>query len=227
VLICVALGVWQLERLQWKRGLIAQREAAVAAAPASPPQTLADARALEFHLILVDGVFLNDREIYLNSTGPQGGAGFHVLTPLREESGRIVFVNRGFVPTERRDPATRPQGQLAGTVHIRGLLRLPPEQKPNWFTPDNRPDIDYWFWIDLPGMAAADHLNPTNVAPFYIDADATPNPGGWPHGGTTPLALPNDHLQYAVTWFSLAAAALAVYVVYHWRAQNRLGGGAA
>src|SRR5262249_55903080 len=147
VLLCVALGVWQLERLQWKRGLITQREAAIATAPVSPPQTLAEARALEFHPIAVEGVFLNDREIYLNATGPQGGAGFHVLTPLREESGGIVFVNRGFVLTDRRDPATRPQGRIAGSVHIRGLLRLPPERKPSWFVPDNRPDIDYWFWI--------------------------------------------------------------------------------
>ena len=218
VLICVALGLWQLERLQWKRGLIAQREAAVAAAPARPPQTLAEARALEFHPVAVDGVLLNDKEAYLNATGPQGGAGFHVFTPLRDASGRIVFVNRGFVPVERRDPATRPQGQFAGAVHLRGLLRLPPEQKPSWFIPYNRADLNYWFWIDLPAMAAADHLDTANVAPFYIDADATPNPGGWPQGGTTPLALPNNHLQYAITWFSLAVAALVIYVVYHWRA---------
>jgi surfeit locus 1 family protein len=227
VLICVALGLWQLERLQWKRGLIAQRETAVAAAPVSSPQTIAEARALEFHSVTVDGVFLNDKELYLNATGPRGGAGFHVLTPLREETGRTVLVNRGFVPSERRGPATRPQGQPAGTLHIRGLLRLAPEQKPSWFIPDNRPDIDYWFWIDLPAMAAANHLDPTNVAPFYIDADATPNPGGWPQGGTTPLALPNNHLQYAITWFSLAAAALVIYVVYHWRARDPHDGGVA
>jgi surfeit locus 1 family protein len=139
-----------------------------------------------------------------------------VLTPLRESEGRIVFVNRGFIPSERKDPATRAAGQFAGTVHISGLLRLPPDAKPNWFLPDNRPDLNYWFWVDLPAMAAADHLAVTDVAPFYIDADATPNPGGWPQGGVTPLSLPNDHLQYALTWFSLAAALVAIYVVYHW-----------
>jgi surfeit locus 1 family protein len=220
VLICVALGLWQLERLEWKRGLVAQREAAIAAARVSPPQTLAEARALEFHPIVVEGAFLNDKEIYLNATGLHGGAGFHVLTPLREPNGRIVFINRGFVPTARRDPAARPQGQLAGTVRVGGLLRLAPEQKPSWFIPENRADIDYWFWIDLPAMAAADQLDPANVAPFYIDADATPNPGGWPQGGTTPLAPPNNHLQYAITWFSLATTALVIYVVYHWRSRG-------
>jgi surfeit locus 1 family protein len=213
MLICIALGVWQLQRLQWKRGLIAERDAAIAAAPVAPPQTLGEARTLEFHPVIDDGVFLNDKEIYFNATGPRGAAGFHVLTPLREADGRIVFVNRGFVPTDRRDPATRPAGQLTGSVHIRGLLRLAAGKKPSWFTPDNRPDQNYWFWTDLPAMAAADHLPPDKVAPFYIDADSTPNPGGWPQGGTTPLALPNNHLQYAITWFSLAAAALVIYVL--------------
>jgi len=140
-----------------------------------------------------------------------------VLTPLREPEGRIVFVNRGFVPTNLRAPASRAAAPLAGTVHIRGLLRLPRAKKPSWFIPDNRPDLNYWFWIDLPAMAAADHLDLANFAPFYIDADASPNPGGWPQGGVTPLSLPDNHLQYAITWFSLAAALVVIYVVYHWR----------
>ena len=215
VAVLVALGVWQLQRLEWKGRLIAERAAAVAAAPVAPPRTLAEARSLEFHPVVAEGVFLHDKEIYLNAIGGKGGAGFDVLTPLRETDGRIVFVNRGFVPTERKDPATRPAGQLAGPVRVNGLLRIPPDAKPSWFTPDNRPERNHWFWIDLPAMPAADHL--TDVAPFYIDADATPNPGGWPTGGLTPLMLPNDHLQYAIIWFSLAAALVVIYVVYHSR----------
>ena len=120
------------------------------------------------------------------------------------------------MPTNLRAPASRAAAPLAGTVHIRGLLRLPPAKKPSWFIPDNRPDLNYWFWIDLPAMAAADHLDLANFAPFYIDADASPNPGGWPQGGVTPLSLPDNHLQYAITWFSLAAALVVIYVVYHW-----------
>ena len=218
VVVLVALGVWQLQRLEWKSRLIAERATAVAAAPVSPPKTLAEARALEFHRVTVEGVFLHDKEILRNAIAAKGDAGFDVLTPLREEGGRIVFANRGFVPTELKDPATRPTGQLAGTVRVSGLLRVPPQEKPGWFIPDNRPDRNAWFWIELPAMAAADDL--ANVAPFYIDADAEPNPGGWPKGGVTPLALPNDHLQYAITWFSLAAALVVIYLVYH----NRGGG---
>jgi surfeit locus 1 family protein len=215
VAVLVALGVWQLQRLEWKSRLIAERATAVAAAPVSPPQTLAEARALEFHRVTVEGVFLHGKEILLNAIAAKGDAGFDVLTPLRDAVGRIVFVNRGFVPTDLKNPARRPAGQLAGTMHVSGLLRVPPQERPGWFIPDNRPDRNAWFWVDLPAMAAADGL--ANVAPFYIDADAAPNPGGWPKGGVTPLALPNDHLQYAITWFSLAAALMVIYVVYHSR----------
>jgi surfeit locus 1 family protein len=214
VLVCSGLGVWQLERLQWKRGLIAAREAAVAAPPVAPPQNLEQARGMEFRHVTDEGTFLNDKELYLGATSPHGGAaGFDVLTPLREADGRIVFVNRGFVPSERKDPNTRRAGQLEGTVRITGLLRVPHDKKPSWFLPDNRPDLNYWFWIDLPAMAKVDGLG--RAAPFYIDADETPNPGGWPQGGLTRVRLPNHHLQYALTWFSLAAALLVIYVLYH------------
>jgi surfeit locus 1 family protein len=212
VLVCTALGVWQLERLQWKRALIAERQAAVAAPPVAPPQDLEQARGMEFRHVSDQGIFLNDKELYLGATSLHGGeAGFDVLTPLREADGRIVFVNRGFVPAGRKNPATRPAGQMEGTVRVSGLLRLPHEKKPSWFLPDNRPDLNYWFWVDLPAMAKADGLG--NVAPFYIDADATPNLGGLPRGGVTPLELPNNHLQYAITWFSLAAGMLVIYIV--------------
>src|SRR5438309_374671 len=92
VAMLVALGVWQLQRLEWKSRLIAERAAAVAAAPVRPPQTLAEARALEFHPVIAEGVFLHDKEILLNAIAPKGDAGFDVLTPLREAGGRVVFV---------------------------------------------------------------------------------------------------------------------------------------
>jgi surfeit locus 1 family protein len=213
VALCLALGFWQVRRLAWKEGLIAERHAAVTAAPVAVPATAAVARGMQFHRVVDTGVYLNDKEIDLAATSPDGDAGFHVLTPLREETGRIVFVNRGFVPERLRNPKTRLKGELFGTVRVVGLLRWPSKGRPNWFVPDNRPDENYWFWMDLPAMARADKL--VNVAPFYIDADAAPNPGGWPKGGLTRLRLPNHHLQYAITWFSLAVALIVIYFVYH------------
>lgn len=212
MLICLALGIWQIERLHWKEGLIAARAAAVSAPPIAPPQNADAARGMEFRHVTDEGVFLNDKEIFLGASSEVGSIGYHALTPLREASGRIVFVNRGYIPAELKDPARRAAGEPEGPVKVTGLLRLPPSGRPNWFLPDNRPDLNYWFWVDLPAMAKADGL--ADVAPFYIDADATPNPGGWPKGGVTRLALPNDHLQYAITWFGLAIAMAVIYVVY-------------
>jgi len=215
LLICLALGAWQIERLFWKQDLIARRDAAVTAAPAPVPKTLAEARGMEYRHVSDEGSFLYDKEICLGATSDAGGQGYQVLTPLLEPGGRVVFVNRGYIPAELKDSARRSAAQIPGTVHVQGLLRLPPTARPNWFLPDNRPDLNYWFWVDLPAMAAADNLD--RVAPFYIDADATPNPGGWPKGGVTRLKLPNNHLQYAITWFSLAIALIVIYVLFHRR----------
>ncbi|HVC54681.1 MAG TPA: SURF1 family protein [Stellaceae bacterium] len=210
VVLCLGLGVWQVERLHWKEGLIAQRAATLAAPPVMPPLTLAQARPLALRRVADQGVFLYDREILVHAIGPAGGAGFDVLTPLREAGGRIVFVNRGFVPTRLKDRASRRAGEPSGNVHVAGRLRLA-SQKPGWFVPDNTPARGEWYWIDLAAISAADRLAP--VAPFYIDADAAPNPGGWPEGGVTLPELPNHHLQYAITWFALAVAALVIYVL--------------
>jgi surfeit locus 1 family protein len=215
VLLCLGLGSWQIQRLFWKQGLIAERAAAVAAPPVPAPPNGPVAPDMEFHHVTAEGVLLNDKEIFLGATSERGVNGYQILAPLREPDGRIVFINRGFIPAELKNRAKRMAGEPAGSVRIEGLLRLPPDSRPNWFLPDNRPDLNYWFWVDLPAMAAAAKLD--EVGPFYIDADATPNPGGWPKGGVTRLALPNDHLQYAVTWFSLAVAMIVIYVLFHRR----------
>ena len=96
-----------------------------------------------------------------------------------------------------------------------GVLRLPPEGRPNWFLPDNNPGANHWFWVDLPAMAAADGLD--RLAPYYLDADATPNPGGWPKGGAMLPELPNNHLQYALTWFGLALTLVGVFGTWAWK----------
>jgi surfeit locus 1 family protein len=135
------------------------------------------------------------------------------MTPLAMTDGRTMFVNRGFIPLELKDKAKRAAGELSGNVSVTGLLRVAPAEKPSFFLPDNRPDLNLWFWVDLPAMVKAAAI--ADAVPYYIDADKTPNPGGWPKGGDTRLELPNDHLQYAITWFSLAIALIVIYVLYH------------
>jgi len=232
VLLCIGLGVWQLQRLHWKEGLIAQREAVLHAPPVAPPRTLAAVQPLDLHRVVAEGTFISGKDILLHAIAPEGEAGFDVFAPLRTVGaaalGQIIFVDRGFVPTRLADAAAmRTAAEPAGTVKVGGLLRLAPNGKPGWFLPDNQPHEKQWFWVDLPAMAGADGL--ANVAPFYIAADATPaNPGGWPRGGVSLPELPNNHLQYALTWFALALAAAIIFTLAQRRgaAGSRGGNGA-
>jgi surfeit locus 1 family protein len=208
LLLLLGLGTWQLQRLSWKEGLIAERNASLAAAPVPLPRSLDAARALEFHPVRADGEFLNDHELYLNAQSLKGEAGFHVITPLRLSDGATLLVDRGFVPTDRRAPATRSGGEIAGPTAATGLLRLP--EPPGWFTPANEPDKNSWFSIDIPAMARAAGIGA--ALPFYVDADKTSVPGGLPQGGQTITDLPNNHLQYAITWYALALALIAIYI---------------
>jgi surfeit locus 1 family protein len=205
------LGAWQLERLQQKEALIASVEAGLAAAPVPLSAILkADQAAWEWRHVRVSGHFLHDREQYLFAQGPLGATGVHVVTPLVMPDQKIVLVDRGFVPDALRDPLRRAKGQAAGDIELTGVLRL--SERPGTFTPAPDPKTRLWFVRDIPAIAKAAGVH---VAPAMIEADSTPNPGGWPLGGQTRVDFPNDHLQYAITWFSLALVLFAIYFLYH------------
>jgi surfeit locus 1 family protein len=206
----LALGTWQIQRLHWKEGLIAEREAAVAAAPVPLPATLDAARDLDFHRVRAEGVFRHDREMQVNATDRTSGiGGYLVVTPLDLGDGRVVLVERGWVPRERRAAGSRIEGNVTGRVVVDGLLRLP-QAKPGWFVPENDPARGEWFYIDPAAMARAAGVS---ALPYYVEAGPAPNPGNLPKGGQADTALRNDHLQYAITWYALAAALAVIYIV--------------
>ncbi|WP_342634227.1 SURF1 family protein [Lichenihabitans psoromatis] len=221
--ILVALGVWQLERLAWKNGLVAMI-AARTTAPPSPLPPEADwmrlaPNAYAYRHVTVEGRFEHDKEAHVfrplsDPRGRYSGLGDLVLTPLRLASGAVVIVNRGFVPDNKVDPSTRVLGQIEGPVTVTGLMREPESR--NAFTPADDPAHSLWFTRDPASIAQAFGLD--RVAPFTIDQDASAIPGGLPQGGETVLSLPNDHLSYALTWFGLAFGLLLVYAVFVWRA---------
>jgi surfeit locus 1 family protein len=208
LILLLGLGTWQVQRLHWKEGLIAAREAAMTGTPVPLPATLGAARALIYHRVSAQGRFLNARELYLHAIAADGTAGYHIVTPFALADGKIVLVDRGFVPEDFKSPARRAAANTTGERTVTGILRLPDGH--GWFVPANEPARNEWFFIDLPAMAAAAKVGA--VLPFYIAADATPNPGGYPQGGQTQIDLPNHHLQYAITWYALAATLLVFYV---------------
>jgi surfeit locus 1 family protein len=205
-----ALGVWQLERRTWKLALIDRVEQRLHAAPAPLPAPSSwpaiTASSDEYRRVTVTGHFVQEREALVAAVTDYG-RGFWVLTPLQMADGSTVLVNRGFVPPERLEASTRPEENPRQTVSVTGLLRI--TEPKGAFLHTNDPATDRWYSRDVAEIAAARGLS--QVAPFFIDADATPNPGGYPIGGLTVVRFPNNHLIYALTWFAMAfmlAAAL-------------------
>jgi surfeit locus 1 family protein len=209
----VALGTWQVERLHWKEGLLATIDQRIHSTPrplSEIERLFAEKHDVEYWPVTLNGKFLHAGERHFLATW-NGDAGFYIYTPLRLDDGRYVFVNRGFVPYDRKDPATRRKGEVEGEVTVTGLARNPLAEKPSFIVPDNEPAKNMFYWKDLPVMAATAGLPAgAQVLPFFVDANDTPNPGGLPVGGVTLISLPNNHFQYALTWYGLALVLLVV-----------------
>lgn len=215
--VLVGLGTWQVQRLAWKTELIERIEARTEAAPVPLPAAIDDPAAWDYVPVTVTGAFLHDREMFLGPrTLVEGGVtrtGAHLLTPLRREDGTTVLVDRGWVPPDRQDAATRPGSQPQGVVTVEGLARLPGGRAT--LQPDNRPDDRFWFWYDLTAMADAAGVDA--VLPVIVQAGPAENPGGYPVGGRTVLQITNNHLGYAVTWYGLALTLVGVWATASYR----------
>lgn len=201
--VLIALGVWQIERRTWKLALIDRVEQRVHAAAQPIPSPAAwpavSTANDEYRHVSLKGRLLHDRETLVQAVTEEG-PGYWVLTPLQRGDGTEVLVNRGFVPSERRDASTRRDGNPDGEVEITGLLRM--TEPKGGFLRSNVPQHNRWYSRDVAAIAAARGLN--NVAPFFVDADAGSQSAPGPIGGLTVIRFPNNHLIYALTWFALA-----------------------
>lgn len=211
VLVMIGLSIWQVQRLYWKEGLIAERVARTTAAPIDLPSAGTDLGTLEFHRVALTGSYDHAHEFYLAARSQNGNVGYWIVTPFKTRAGDTVLVNRGWVPEDKKLPGARAEGQIAGDTTLDGIIRLP--QVKSFFQPDNEPRKNVWFYLAPSEMVAAAGI-PARTD-LYLDAGPETNPGGFPIGGQTRINLPNDHLQYAITWALLAIALAAVYVMYH------------
>ncbi len=211
----LALGTWQVQRLEWKQGLIDKLQSRAGLTPSAIPAGPLDEENHEFLPIRVTGTYDHDNEFHLVNRALNGKAGINVVTPLRLADGSAILVNRGWVPFEARDRSLRPDGLLQGEQTVTGLLRF---VKPrSWIqeavVPENEPENNAWFNIDPPAMAAKAGVGP--MPNHYILSSDQSARGSLPRGRQWSLDIKNDHLQYAITWYSLAVALLAIYVIYH------------
>jgi surfeit locus 1 family protein len=224
----VALGLWQLHRLAWKEALIARVQeranAPAAEAPGPPQWPGVDRDTAEYRRVQVRGRYDHARETLVRASTALG-AGHWVLTPLHTEAGWWLWVNRGFVPPEWRERASRRASEPADEVQVTGLLRL--SEPGGSLLQANDPAGARWYSRDVAALGLAQGLAGASapVAPYFVDAfteataeRAIPDASSaaqmagtqerWPRPGLTVLHFSNNHRAYAMTWFALAAGAV-------------------
>ena len=207
VAILLALGFWQLRRLEWKEGVLAEISARMEAPAVPVPQAPTEA-AQEYLHVSAEGR-LTPGEIHVYTSAPPRGVGYRVIAPLELADGRRILLDRGFVPIGEKDAP-----RLIGPIRVEGALLWPDDV--DSYTPP--PDLAKNIWLsrDLPAMAAA-----LETEPLLVVVEASDDPGA-PMPMPVGVNVPNDHLQYAVTWFGLAAvwAMMTGYMI--WRIKRRI-----
>jgi surfeit locus 1 family protein len=215
----VGLGIWQLDRKVWKDNLIATVTERNSRAPENLPPRASWPRLVqesnEYTRVTFPAEFLGGQEALVYTAGSPfrpdvSGAGYWVFAPAQLAGGSIVLVNRGFVPADRKDLATRADGNSHGTIDVVGVMRWPETR--GLFTPADDPKTNVWYLRDPKAIAAEKKW--ATAAPFYIDQESPVPTGGLPLPGKLSVQLPDNHLQYAITWFGLALALAGVYVVW-------------
>ena len=222
VLVFLGLGIWHLERRVWKLDLIARVDqrihAPVVDAPGPQSWSGLNAPGYEYRHVRLAGQFQGANTLVQAVT--ELGGGYWVLTPMRDDRGFTVLVNRGFVPQERKAEFERENADLIAPAAVDGLLRV--SEPGGGFLRSNDPAAGRWYSRDVAAIAKARGL--TDVAPYFIDAGAS-GPDSWPRGGLTVVKFRNAHLVYALTWFALAAM-LAIALARPIFAGRRRRGGA-
>lgn len=236
IAILIGLGTWQLNRKIWKEHIQATLKARGAAPPIAataiwpglPCHDMTDTGLVnpcDYQPVTVRGTFDHGRERHIFTAAPNApglgqGRGYWVFTPLKlEASGKTVFVNRGFVPEDRKEPAKRVVGQTTQPVEITGLYRS--AQQRAMFDGENDAPKNIWYvrspaelWPVDPKAATLDDMW------AYVDMTGPVPAGGFPLPLAGKVELTNRHLEYAITWYGLALTLVGVYAAY---ARGRLG----
>ena len=210
-LLFLSLGIWQVERLSWKKDLIARVDARIAAqaVPAPTPQDwpAISAEKDEYRHIFVEGSYIEGKEIAVKALTVLG-SGYWQLVPLQTKDNGVIYINRGFVSDEDYKAGLLNQNIPAGETSLSGLLRI--SEPDGFFLRPNEAEKDLWNSRDVAAFATKQGLN--HVAPYFIDADkaasSAQTSGKQPVGGLTVVKFPNSHLSYAITWFVLALMVL-------------------
>lgn len=209
---CVALGSWQVQRLAWKEGLIAEIAAANESAPLTVlPHTTEELEKLQFHKTTLSGTWVADTEFHITPRYYRDQFGYHLISPFKLADGRTLLVNRGWVPAKKKEARARPETRVKGKATLTGLIRTGAER--SYFTPPSQPEKNLWFGRDIEQMAAFAEFRETVPAMVDLIGEQKAEQLPIPSDGT--IRLRNDHLSYVLTWYGIAAGILIIFLVYH------------
>jgi surfeit locus 1 family protein len=207
--VLLSLGTWQLQRMGWKRDLIAHAETQLAAAPT--PLPAGDLAGLDYRRVSAVGHYLHDRAFAFGFSAENGRPGGRLITPFALADGRVILVDRGWMPEDLLPPNVPPGLEPAGTVALAGIGRWRGDVRRGWLSPDDTPDLRRWYTWDVPGMARAVALS---LESLELILERSEGAAGLPKAEPVTVAFPNDHLSYAFTWYGLALVLLAVYILF-------------
>ncbi|MCR9240075.1 MAG: SURF1 family protein [Rhodobiaceae bacterium] len=212
--ILLWLGTWQLQRLEWKLGLVEQMAARLDA-PAIAIEDVNPGNEDEFRRYRVSGMFDEATEFHWLATSEAYGIGYLIFSPFALEDGRRVIVNRGFVPSPLKDAMA---DRLGGRETFEAIARRP--ETPGSLDATNDVTANIWFTRDIEAMAAL--AGGGDYLPIYLEKAGDVAEEVWPKPGAAKVTLVNNHLDYALTWYGLAVVLLVIYLVFH-RTQGRFG----
>jgi len=220
LILLVGLGVWQVQRMQWKQGLIDDMRTRMDAAPIALPAEGADLDEVRFRRVEITGEFQHAAAMHRLARTHKGRRGFDLITPMRLTDGRTVLVDRGWLPIRMHREGGLPEAvRVDGTVTIEGIVRRGGWPGAAWLRPANDPAGNEWLWMDLPRMAEHAGLS-RPVTHLYVESLTPAAEGRFPIAERPRVNLPQNHLGYAITWFGLAAGLLVIYVVFHCRRES-------
>lgn len=211
LIVLIGLGTWQARKIGPKTRLINSIEAGLSAEPMQLPVHLDDPQPVAYRRIYFEGEAAGVEPVRVFGTNLKGRPGYYLYKPVVREFGRAVLVNFGWIPMEQSETPALPVGPVA----VSGVLVL--SATPGSFTPPNNPDENSWFTADVFEMGGYFGLGAKDFYHFRVFADHAGGPRDLPLGGQVRVSIPNDHLEYMLTWYGLALALLGVFLLYGWK----------
>ena len=208
MIILLSLGTWQLERLRWKSHIISNINKQISLSPREiNASVINDIKNYNYRRIKLEGTYIYNKNITIYSKVLNGKVGRHLIIPFKTKFGYIL-INKGFIPKDYNIDVAF--AEKAKNISINGIVKF--QQKINYFTPKNNLITNEWYYINLDEISK--FLN-IPLLGFYLIEEDNPKER-YPVGSQYNLKVPNDHLQYAITWFSLAIA-LSIFMHLLWR----------